>query len=47
MRTWCEVRNYASQKFRLTPESKTFEKLDPDPESHFNFGSGRSLRSYF
>jgi len=20
MRTWCEVRNFASQKFRLTPD---------------------------
>jgi len=24
MRTWCEVRNTASQKFRLTPESAIF-----------------------
>jgi len=35
MRTWREVRNFASQKFRLTPESL------------FNFGSSRSLPSHF
>jgi len=23
MRTWCEVRNFASQKFRLTPVGKS------------------------
>jgi len=22
MRTWCEVRNFSSQKFRLTPDRK-------------------------
>jgi len=23
MRAWCEVRNFASQKFRLTPDAKS------------------------
>jgi len=47
MRTWREVRNFASQKFRLTPESKICEKLDLGPEALFNFGSGRSLCGHF
>jgi len=25
MRTWCEVRNFASQKFRLTPGPRIFQ----------------------
>jgi len=36
-----------SQKFRLTPESKICEKLDPKPESLFNFWSSRSLLGQF
>jgi len=31
----------------LDPESKIFEKTDPDPEPFFNFGSSRSLRGHF
>jgi len=27
MRTWCEVRNFASQKFRLTPDTKFWSNL--------------------
>jgi len=38
MSTWHEVRNFASQKFRLTLESKFFEKLDPDP-FHFSISA--------
>jgi len=26
MRTWCEVRSFASQKFRLTRDSKFFKQ---------------------
>jgi len=26
MRTWCEVKNFESQKFRLTPDSKILEE---------------------
>jgi len=37
MRTWREVRNFASQKFRLIPE----------PELLFNLGSSRSLPGHF
>ena len=29
MRTWCEVRNFASQKFRLTPESTQRSVQEP------------------
>jgi len=29
------------------PESKFFEKRDPDPESVFNFGNGSSLHGHF
>ena len=29
------------------PESKICEKLDPDQESLFNFGSNSSLRGHF
>ena len=47
MRTWCEVRNFASQKFRFTPESKICEKTDVEPESLFNFGSCRNLCGHF
>jgi len=49
MRTWSEVINFASQKFRLTPdpESKIWEKPDPDPVSLFNFGSSRNLCGHF
>jgi len=31
------------QKFRWTPESKNFEKPDPDPKSLFNFCTNKSL----
>jgi len=27
MRAWCEVRNFASQKFRLTPAPLLFSKI--------------------
>ena len=37
MRTWCEIRNFASQKFGLTPE----------PGSLFNFGNSRSLCGHY
>jgi len=37
MCTWCEVRNFVSQKFRLTP----------DPGSLLNFGNSRNLRGPF
>jgi len=40
-----------SRKFHLTPvprpESKFYEKTEPEPEPIFNFGSSRSLRGHF
>jgi len=33
--------------FLSDPESKIWEKPDPDPESLFNSGSSRSLRNHF
>jgi len=33
MGTWCEVRNFASQKFRLTPDPSRKEKSTVLPES--------------
>jgi len=49
MHTWREIRNLTRQKFRLAPdeESKICEKLDPEPESLFNFCSSGSLCGCF
>jgi len=49
MHTWREIRNFTRQKFRLAPdeESKICEKLDPEPESLFNFCSSGSLCGCF
>jgi len=38
MRTWCEVRNFASQKFRLTPDPDA--GVDSGRILRFSFGPG-------
>jgi len=40
MHTWCEVRNFASQKFRLTPGPEVFQIWESDSSSDCDCNRG-------
>jgi len=49
---WDRIRNIGVDSGRILrffsdPESKIWQKPDPEPESFFNFASSRGLRGHF